>query len=1150
MKRLEKLILVQFFVCDAEEININGHTAFLGPNGTGKSALLDAIQIVMLGADQKQIAFNVKQTARSEKQEKRSIRDYCLGSFRPPEESSARSDDRPAIARRKRNNAHTYITLVFRDDKTGEAISAGVHFTARADDEKHIRKGLYLVRGHALSLDDHTQVVGAETRPLVWSDFTARIRQQADIKDATVQIVDGSGQFVSELLHALQPASRSINVADYQKSFRSALDLKHVADVNTFVRTFIVEEMPIDKAAAMQQVNAFNELRNYIAETEEKIVALTEIAKHGAAAVAACRRYAGYSNLIAVYRVEQTEEKLYTAEDQRDDAKKQLASLEQEALDIDEQLAVANKDVETLVATFSSDHRVIELEGKRELLQSCEKRRREAERHVRTMMHQIATGASKIQSLVPPGENGPVKRALLDMETLLTQEGLGDLQTLLEKIVAAQGSILEATRYARQELKRLQQAAQAAADEVTSLKQNVEHQRKGGAELPATVALAMAALRQEGIDAVPLCERLEIADPIWQQAIESYLGQNRFALIVPENSTDRAVSRIRRPGARIDGVKIIQISQIPNEMYADPAATLAASLLRGTDRDVVAYARMQIGRLKMVSTEEDLRRERFAITRDGVVSKGAATFTLKLLLPAEFVIGRETRKFDEGAYRQRIREAEDLSTREERNVRSVETAIEAARKSGGDIAEVRTDAESRIRLVQTTATEMANLEGVIGALDSTEVSELRAARDAKEQQRKALFAKSKELSEQIGQAKTAITSEGSKISECEAALVHLRAKQAETAAMPYFDAMQVDELRQRYDVEIKDDPGKLEVILERLLKTSNVESQRSESAKGDLLRAFDAYASNHRIEYIDDRGWEAVYRKVSAMRKHLEESDLVRYKEDAERARTIAEEAFRRDVIFKLKDGINRMSTSINAVNRLLRACPRFSNDESYEFDWKVPAIYGDLYKQIMNASEMDSVTDLFGNSSEVSNMIFAMLSADANKGERTPLDDYRLLFNFDLKILVNGVPFTTLSSRIGRGSNGEHLTPFYVISAAALTHAYRLDQDKARDGVGLILLDEAFGAVDDQNALAVARFMNTLGLQMIMAAPSADLPKLSSFTNTIYEMDRYEGELEFSYMALTDDGNTLFASDMPSQHPELIQQRALEIEQRVTSPA
>src|SRR5690606_10053203 len=93
--------------------------------------------------------------------------------------------------------------------------------------------------------------------------------------------------------------------------------------------------------------------------------------------------------------------------------------------------------------------------------------------------------------------------------------------------------------------------------------------------------------------------------------------------------------------------------------------------------------------------------------------------------------------------------------------------------------------------------------------------------------------------------------------------------------------------------------------------------------------------------------------------------------------------------------------------------------------------------------------------------------SPEASKAPN-PLDDYRLLFTFDLLILKDDKVVSRLSKRIGLGSNGEHRTPFYVIAGAALAAAYRIESGKTTDGAALMLLDEAFHGMDHQNATAV----------------------------------------------------------------------------------
>src|SRR3546814_4017740 len=76
------------------------------------------------------------------------------------------------------------------------------------------------------------------------------------------------------------------------------------------------------------------------------------------------------------------------------------------------------------------------------------------------------------------------------------------------------------------------------------------------------------------------------------------------------------------------------------------------------------------------------------------------------------------------------------------------------------------------------------------------------------------------------------------------------------------------------------------------------------------------------------------------------------------------------------------------------------------------------------------------------------------------------------------------------------------------------------------MMLDEAFNAMDDQNALSAAKFISDLGLQLIMAAPSADSGKLSAFTHTIYELDRWDDVLEFHREEITEKAHAMLKGE------------------------
>jgi recombinational DNA repair ATPase RecF len=57
---VNRVVLIQYFLYEAIELDLSGHVAFLGQNGSGKTSILDAIQIAMLGAHGNYLAFNTQ----------------------------------------------------------------------------------------------------------------------------------------------------------------------------------------------------------------------------------------------------------------------------------------------------------------------------------------------------------------------------------------------------------------------------------------------------------------------------------------------------------------------------------------------------------------------------------------------------------------------------------------------------------------------------------------------------------------------------------------------------------------------------------------------------------------------------------------------------------------------------------------------------------------------------------------------------------------------------------------------------------------------------------------------------------------------------------------------------------------------------------
>lgn len=1134
MKLLERLVLVQFFVCDAEELVFTGHTALLGPNGTGKTALLDAIQIVMLGAHERRIKFNAKKAGNADR---RDIRDYCLGYFKPRDEGDA-GNDGVRIVRRTRDSALTYITLVFRDDATGEAITAGVCLSASAQEPKARINGLYVAKGVDLRLADHTVRRGEDMWPLDWKEFEARLRRLAHKAGNVPVIEDRSEQYVKELLHVLQPQSASINPVEYQKAFRKSLLLNQIENVSDFVRDFVIDEEPIDRTRAMQLIHEFRRLQTMIAELQERIERLGVLQRQFAKIEREHRKLASVDALMATYQVEAAGDRAAELQDDLALAEKRLKQLQAEVSSLEPSLEAADKELERLNAAYLKDPAAQDLKDKQSLLEARAQSQHDRVLTLQRLVHQVQRALVAIGIVLPDAAGATLKQADKQLSAVSQQASTQGFDPVAAAVTDALTLLRMQSTGLSEQWRQAQVAHEQAKADYQALAGGLQNQRQGGVELRGGPARAVAALEQAGIKARPVCDLVKISDPQWQRSIETYLAGNRFALLVSAGREDEAVRLIRRPEQRIGGVKIIQPAHLQERLGRRPEAWSVATLVTGDNSQALAYVHGILGRLRRVSTEEELRLHPQSLTMDGLLSKSGGTETLNLLPIDDLVIGR---RGDPAALAALQRELDDSGARVAA-LRDREKTLEAARDrlvQLGDFDETLAQVREAVKDADTAQHALATQQMLIDSISTAHLARLEYEISQAQARRDALRRSKDTAVEALGGVKSKVQATESGLIATWEALQRAQANEASKRQDPDFDAQLVDELRQSIDADgagnERDYPTRMAVCQDELGKARHA----AQRAITQALPDFGTFIDRFGYTLIEERSdWRKAIAWMEVTKQQITEAKLHEYEPQAALARDVAEQAFRKDVVFKLREGIRRMKQNIDTLNKILETCPPFSHNETYRFIYPQADEHKKLYDYIMWAGNDESSGTLFADDSDLSRQIMAMLhpqSTDGGKAGKNPLEDFRLMFNFDLQIRENGVPFSTLSKRIGSSSNGEHLTPFYVVAAAALTHAYRMDQSNGRQGAALMLLDEAFAAMDDQNAVATARFIDGLGLQMIMGAPSADSAKLSSFTDTLYELVREGDVMEFHREELFPAGHDLLRSDMPSEHPGLI---------------
>lgn len=234
-------------------------------------------------------------------------------------------------------------------------------------------------------------------------------------------------------------------------------------------------------------------------------------------------------------------------------------------------------------------------------------------------------------------------------------------------------------------------------------------------------------------------------------------------------------------------------------------------------------------------------------------------------------------------------------------------------------------------------------------------------------------------------------------------------------------------------------------------------------------------------------------------------------------------------------------------LNSVLSRSPAFSNGERYEFKRTVRKDYEELLRFVENVATYGSEDDLFGGPGEVPAQFLALLdetTAPGSAGARSPIEDYREFFEFDVNILREDATtgrqkiVSQFSKRIGHGSGGEHRAPLYVIAGAALASAYDVD-DTHDDGMRLILLDEAFNKMDPQNIIATMRYLESLGLQIFLASPGENLATLTAFMHRYYQIlrDAEHNVVILEGYDISSEIRQVMRSDLPEFHPELVDQ-------------
>lgn len=922
MKKLNKVVLIHWYLFSALEIPVRGNMALIGPNASGKSSILDAIQVVLAGANKNRITLNPGAGEKSH----RSIREYCLGIV---------DDPNLAVGIRPRDQATTYLALGFIDEITGEETCVGISFTASLSESEEYITGRFIVPGLAVGISDFVRETSEGRQTIPWAEVKSNWSRRFPEK---VSFPTQAGRFTKELFAELSEDKGYPNDDEgILKNLRNAIVFKPITDTTEFVRTFILEQDETLRLGDLR--NALKNYRDMSKKSEEvacRIEDLTRIEGICESVAKAAKAHVLYSWMEQAAQVERLLE-LREPElenlDVLEDALKQLSS-EEASLDAEVKLQIADharKEAELNNSEPQLRRKSLEMDKEKE--QNME---REATNQIAAVRRQLRglPENQKVLDMAP----APLMRAIQNTHKLMGA-GEGLMEVLWpNNPVEVDTAIIHLRDTITATLPQLEKHKDILEEKVKSLSGQSTELQKRATKLRAGKAISDETekldnlLLDHNIKTSPICDLVDVSDERWRKTIESCLGMHREALVVDPDKVKDAYRIYRREGRQYNrGQRVVDT--LKTDRWKNKIAEHSlAELVTSDNAHARAYINRHLGNIIRVETEEELIKNDRAATADLMLYSGGSVTAMK---PVDYyILGRQTRKQSLAQIEEELRDnsvqwvkaADDLKAISEL-LKTLDKIMDTDDTETASLAEL-VDVRNRCRL------ELDRINREIDDLSDNEDKNLRGfIADLK----KKIHDGGKQLDEMRGrktEQQTAVATKKGALEQMDRLLDFYGKGRDEYKADFNFSAPDAAECMEKMRGKFDYNYGSIIDFATKEAKQNRDKVVRQQEHARSAFREHWIHTgqspSQEEINRINEGTFTELTHSVLVLKKNLVDTCLAEYQEKASKALYEAEIAFRAKFIVNLNTRLSRVKSMIADLNRHLKKRP--FHDEIYQF--------------------------------------------------------------------------------------------------------------------------------------------------------------------------------------------------------------------------
>ena len=1082
-------------LCLNEYVNL-----FSGKSGSGKSSVMDAMQVVLYGS----VGNDFLNRAADDSANKRSVLSYLRG------------EQKDGTANRENQDFYAQIVLEIQDTGKKNCVCIGVVFEVGRND-MDLKRFRFFSHAGKFPEDEYVNASGipysiAEIQKLVQKREQSEESKNRGNVNRIYPSREAYLNIVNDVIFGYVDAGR------FKTMQKSAIALRMTKGTSQFIKDYMFPKSKEDTITAIsEQLAAYREIKERVEDLERQIILLEEVQAHDRKLTIAKAEQVKTESLLRILDIENRRVQLSVKKEELKKTCEMIEQLEECAKSLDISLEEKREEligVRTELRASDFEKKKEQLTKLQETIRLCGNEAREWGDLVKRLNRWNETDG------VCEYVSNPLCNLLEEIEERnITEENIAGLKKRLKETyenIKAEAEELKAER------RQVEADYREQKEMLEDLQNDKKHYSKEVKAVRRKLQEELSARYGRTIQVEVFADLFDITDEAWRNAIEGRLGRIKFGLVVePRYALDAAKIFRNMKKREYETVDLINTAAIQRD---EPQA-MEQTLYDAVKADIpyVDFClKRYLGHIKKCETVEELHEVRDGVTKD---CYSYSNYMFRHLREKDYryqTIGRKVSK----------RQMQEL----EESVYKLNVELI---RLGGEISELE-QAEDFERLQTYNYETLLQKSNAASHLKGYYEEEARLSEEIRELQAGTRVAELQKQERSLNESIRNLEKEKNDVQKEVTNYSATKGKQEQDISerTEYLEKIEEGFIP---NAELKDivvaviEKGneyrfkrEQEEIAKQLCTQEEDELKKRGDARERFNKAFPSY------DFSPFEKDNAVYDELL---ENCKQNFEPRYKAEFDRQYQLIYQMLRENVIATINSEIKEAKRHRREINAMLSKI-RFS-DSIYQIDILPTDDENRQFYEMLTAEELNMKVldlDMKGQLSLGDDAFYQKYEAqikrltdkfmppreeeqsarEKHKRDMEKYADYRTYLKFSMYEQTEdqdgNVKKNYVDDMAGRDSGGEGQNPKYVALLAGFAMLYH--QQTNRDSkIRLVLLDEAFSKMDKERSEVCLAYARKLGLQLVVCVPDERLQSLVQNVDCVYAFRRANNRISMIHI-------------------------------------